>query len=289
MGLYLNFQCAHTFGVDTIPFIFALASNGLGNGDFGLLFERLDMRTRKAALIASLIDKIPVLRHLPITAGSRPHRTLTTADFLPPPIVLIVGGSFEPEQSQTMINPTWAIFRISRDRRVPRVACVPDLCTTTEYSLVGLLSRSAFSKPRSMVVGARVPSPPSGRRFRRCGLRVVQRGVAQTSWRVSSCHSSAFSLMVRQPTFILANLSHVVRPSGSSIFHTSIFPVIRVTFNIPPFCRPFRYQSYSPAHDLRDTALDFSKPVINAPCVRAGVRLSRSSDLQLLTLLLSHP
>ena len=221
VGLYLNFQCAHTFCVDTIPFIFALASNGLGNGDFGLLFERLDMRTRKAALIASLIDKIPrpVVRHPPITAGSRPHRTLTTADFLPPPIALIVGGSFELEQSQTRINPTWAIFRISRDRRVPRVACVPDLCTTTEYSLVGLLLRSAFSKPLSMVVGARVPSPSSGRRFRRCGLRVVQRGVAQTSWRVSSCHSSAFSLMVRQPTFILANLSHVVRPSSFRLKH----------------------------------------------------------------------
>ena len=75
-------------------------------------------------LIASLIDKIPVVRHPPITAVSRPHRTLTTADFLPPPIALIVGGSFEPEQSQAMINPTWAIFRISRDRRVPRVACL---------------------------------------------------------------------------------------------------------------------------------------------------------------------
>lgn len=72
MGLYFNFQYAHTFGVDTIPFIFALAFNGIGNGGLGLLIERPhDLRTRIDRI--RLIDKVLVVRHYPRSLPSRDH------------------------------------------------------------------------------------------------------------------------------------------------------------------------------------------------------------------------
>jgi len=102
---------------------------------------------------------------------------------------------------------------------------------------------------------------------------LVKCGVAQTSRGFSSCHSSASSPMVRQPTFALANLNHVVRPSGSSFFPHQFFPRHPCYIQHNPLLPTFPILLLI-LLGLRDTALDFSKPVISAPCVRAGVQYS---------------